>query len=235
MICKNNVYKPYRKANGKPTYINKNSNHPPSILKHLTKSIEKRLSETSSSKDIFDKSLKVYQDALKHSGFSNDLHYVENKKNTNGNKQKRKRKIIWFNLPFSKSIKINIGKIFLQLLSKHFPKNHKMHKIFNRNTVKVCYSCMKNIGSIISAQNRNILNPIVQSYGCNCRVKSSCPLNGECLTPKIIYRAEVSNDKNNEKKFYFGLADTPFKERYRNHTNDFKHEKYENWLNTSSN
>ena len=43
----NNVYKPYRKVNDKPTYINKNSTHPPSILKQLTKSIEKRISETS--------------------------------------------------------------------------------------------------------------------------------------------------------------------------------------------
>ena len=56
----NNVYKPYRNANGKPTYMNKNSNHPPSILKQLTKSIKRTLSETSSSKNIFDKSLKVY-------------------------------------------------------------------------------------------------------------------------------------------------------------------------------
>ena len=58
--------------------------------------------------------------------------------------------------------------------------------------------------------------------------KVAAPLNGECLTPKIIYRAEVSNDKNSEKKFYFGLVDTLFKERYRNHTRDIKHEKYEN-------
>ena len=28
----NNIYKPYHKTNDKPTYINKNSNHPPSIL-----------------------------------------------------------------------------------------------------------------------------------------------------------------------------------------------------------
>ena len=48
----NKVYKPYRKANDIPTYINKNSNHPPSILKQLTKSIKKRLSEISSRKDI---------------------------------------------------------------------------------------------------------------------------------------------------------------------------------------
>ena len=182
----NNVYKPYRKTNDKPTYINRNSNHPPSILKQLTKSIEKRLSESSSTKDIFDKSLKLYQDALKDSGFSNDLHYVENNNNTNDNKWKKKGNIIWFNPPFSKSIKTNIGKVFLQILSKHFPKNHKLHKSFNRNTVKISYSCMKNIGSIISAHNWNILNPIIQSYGCNCRVKS------------------------------------------RNHTKNFKHEKYKN-------
>ena len=81
---------------------------------------------------------------------------------------------------------------------------------------------MKNIGSIISAHNRNILNTIVQSYGCNCRLKSSCPLNGECLTPNIICRADVSNDENSDKKFYFGLADTPFKERYRSHTKGLK-------------
>ena len=60
----NNVYKTYRKPKDEPTYINKNSNHPPSILKKLTKSTEKRLSETSSSKEIFEKSLKLYQDAL---------------------------------------------------------------------------------------------------------------------------------------------------------------------------
>ena len=85
----NSVYKPYRKCNGKPTFMNKNSNHPLSILKQLTKSIEKGHSETSSNKDMFDKSLKFYQDALKDSGFSNDLHYVENNNSTIDNKRKR--------------------------------------------------------------------------------------------------------------------------------------------------
>ena len=43
-----------------------------------------------------------------------------------------------------------------------------------------------------------------------------------------LYRANVSNDENSNKKFSFSLADTPFKERYRKHTRDSKHEKYEN-------
>ena len=60
-------------------------------------------------------------------------------------------------------------------------------------------------------------------------MKSRCPLDGECLTPKIIHRANISNDASSEKKkVSFGLADLSFKERYRNHTRDFKHEKYEN-------
>ena len=58
-------------------------------------------------------------------------------------------------------------------------------------------------------------------------MKSSCPVNEECLTPKIIHRADVSNDENNNSKIYFGLADTPFKERYGNHKRAFKHEKYQ--------
>ena len=69
------------------------------------------------------------------------------------------RKIIWFNPPYSRSEKTNIVKNFLHLLVKHFPVNNKMHKIFNKNTVKVSHSCMKTMDSIISGHNCNILNP----------------------------------------------------------------------------
>ena len=86
---------------------------------------------------MFDESLKSYQDALKDGGFNNDLSYIENNDNTNKKNRKQKRKIICFSPPFPKSVRTNIDKIFLQFLSKHFPKNHKMHKIFNRNTVKI--------------------------------------------------------------------------------------------------
>ena len=55
-------------------------------------------------------------------------------------KRKRKpRKIIYFNPPFSKSVKTNVIKLFLSMIDKHFPKGHKLHKCFNRNTVKATY------------------------------------------------------------------------------------------------
>ena len=222
----NNVYQPYRKPNNKPIYINKHSNHPPNILKQLPNSIAKRISETSSNKDIFDKSITVYQNALSESGFDDVLEFIKPENSVDEDKHKRKRKIIWFNPPYSKSVKTNIGKTFLQLLSKHFPPNNKMHKIFNENTVKISYSCMRNISSIISSHNRNILYPKPKTFGCNCRNKNDCPLNGECLTPKVIYRADIIS--NNESKFYIGLSETTFKEHFRNHNKDFKYAKYEN-------
>ena len=40
-------------------------------------------------------------------------------------------------------------------------------------------------------------------------------------------QGKVSNKTNNEYKRYLGVSKTPFKERFRNHTRDFKHKKYE--------
>ena len=46
-----------------------------------------------------------------------------------------------------------------------------------------------------------------------------------CMAPKIVYRADVRNDTNDEKKFYLGICDTPFKERFRNHKKKLTHKK----------
>ena len=81
---------------------------------------------------------------------------------------------------------------------------------------------MKNMASIISSHNNQAQQPPIKLYGCNCRNKESCPLDNKCKTTKIIYRADVDN----EIKFYYGLTETSFKERYGNHKKSFKYEKY---------
>jgi hypothetical protein len=229
----NSCHKPYRKPNNEPLYINVGSNHPNNVIKQLPISIEKRISETSSNKEIFDSSIHIYKEVLVKSGYKNDLNYMEPENQVDSNtgtneRRKRKRKIIWFNPPFSTSVKTNIGKIFFRLLKKHFHTGHPMHRIYNKNTVKISYSCMRNMESIISSHNKNILYPKTKSFGCNCRAKAECPLRGSCLTPQIVYRADVTNLTTNDKKFYIGLAETTFKERFSNHKKDMKHEKYKN-------
>ena len=127
------IYKPYRKPNNSPIYIDKNSNHPPNILRQMSKSIAKRIWETSSGEEIFNKSIKIYSKALKESRFTDELKYFPNEVQElgNNNRRKRKRKIIWFNPPCSKNVKTNLGKVLLKLLKKHFSTSHILHNIFN--------------------------------------------------------------------------------------------------------
>ena len=47
------------------------------------------------------------------------------------------------------SVKTIAGKIFLQLIKKHFPKESSLSKIFKENTGNVSYSCLGNIASEI--------------------------------------------------------------------------------------
>ena len=125
------------------------------------------------------------------------------------------------------NLKTNMGKTFLKLLQRHFLKRHSMHKIFNRNAVKISYCCMRNMECVILSRNKQILNLSKEYFGCNYRVRNECPLDNKCLTPSIVYEAKVTNKTNNECKRYLGASETPFKERFRSHTRDFKHKKCE--------
>ena len=54
-------------------------------------------------------------------------------------------------------------------------------------------------------------------------VTDKCPLEDRCLTPTIVYRADVTNNRTDEHKYCYGISDTPFKERYENHKTSFRH------------
>ena len=69
--------------------------------------------------------------------------------------------------------------------------------------------------------------------GCNSRVKNSCLLHNKCLTSQLIYQAHVPNNLENEYKYYLGLAETTFKERYSNHKSSFKNENNKNSIELS--
>ena len=69
-----------------------------------------------------------------------------------------KRKIIWFYTPFCKLANINVGKYFLRLIDKHFKQDHILHKIFNRKTLKISYSCTKNMSQIMNSHNNELIN-----------------------------------------------------------------------------
>jgi hypothetical protein len=224
-----NSYKPFKKPNDELSYININSNHPPQILKQIPISINNRLNQNSSNENVFNSSKSIYEDALKKSGFQNfELKFDPEKKKAK--KRNRTRNIIWFNPPYSKNVTTNIGKVFLKLVDKHFPPSNKLHKIFNRNTIKVSYSCTKNLERIIKGHNNALLNKNdiekdKKTKNCNCKQKNNCPLDGNCLTKNVVYKCVVSS-KNVPDKQYIGLTEGEWKKRFANHKQSFKNRKY---------
>ena len=223
---KRDKYYPFRKPNSNPRYIHVQSNHPPNIIKQIPAMISKRISNNSSDKTEFDRAAPEYNKALTDSGYKEKLTFNDK----SGNKKRnRKRNRIWFNPPFSLNVKTNIGKDFFRLLDKHFPTHHRYHKLFNRNTVKLSYSCMPNMEAVIRNNNARVFNdsksPDVSVDTCNCRDTASCPLDGKCLTSSIVYKATVQKASGNVS--YLGVSERPFKERYNNHTKAFRNRKYE--------
>ena len=231
------IYKPYRKPNDKPSYISTQSNHPPIILKQLPKMINDRLSKNSCNKHVFDKATGIYNEALRNSGYNTKLEFKKINKEDNGKKtRKRKRNIIWYNPPFNKGVDTNVGKEFLKIVDRHFGKQRKdkLDKIINRNTVKISYSCTANMENIISSHNKKILtrvneekkdnNTITTNKTCNCRNPTDCPLEGKCLTNSVVYKATIRT-KNGEEKSYIGSTEKTFKVRFYAHKHDIKHNK----------
>ena len=148
-------YRPYRKPNNDTRYINAKPNLPPSILKQITAAISKRISINSSNKQIFEKAAPYYNNFLKHCGYEEKIQFQQYEHQQTQPRRNRSRNIIWFNPPFSSNVETNVARKFLKLVKKHFSK-HCYHKIFNKNNIKVSYSCMDNMEKLVKKHNNNL-------------------------------------------------------------------------------
>ena len=98
----NSTYRPYRKSNDNLLYIYPSSHHPFQIIKHQPDSIEERLSNNSSNKQVFNSAKPEYEEALKDTGYKNvKLKYRVQEEQRKRNNQNRK--VIWFNPSYSKA------------------------------------------------------------------------------------------------------------------------------------
>ena len=186
--------------------------------KYFLESISQHINKLSSDKTIFNNSKKLFNNVLSKSGFDHKIKFqplTENKDSSHN--KNRGWKITWLNPPYSCNVATNIGKKFLLLLGKHFPKAHKLSKVFNRNNVKVSYSSMPNFASTINTHNMKILNKNIvkaTSTPCNCRVKKSCLLDSNCLQSSLVYICKAATPKiTNDYPHYIGLTEHNFKDR----------------------
>ena len=63
----------------------------------------------------FDKAAPLYKEALTKSNYDYKLEFDPSAGNPRNGSKNRKRKITWFNPPFSQNFKTNVGEIFLKL------------------------------------------------------------------------------------------------------------------------
>ena len=175
------AYHHFHKPSEETTYIHVESDHLPEIIKKILRSIEKRLSQLFSTKETFEHSKDYYEQRLRQCGYNEKLNYTE--ENNEINQESRKRNILWFNPPCSKSVKTNVGKLFLRLIKNisyqrittEKYRNNRTTTI-NRNTIKISYSCMRNIKSKISTHNKKILNkPVNQNQNVIVSLKTPAP------------------------------------------------------------
>ena len=224
-------YRPYRKDDSIPVYIHKDSNHPPHIKKGLVNMISRRISDLSSNEEIFNQAAPIYNQGLKNSGFDESIKFSKKQANS---KRNRTRKIIYFHPPWSDQIESKIGKGFLSLLDKHFPKGCELFHFFNRQKVKVSYSNLPNVARQIKGNNRRVLHPekTMKLKGCNCpNGPDNCIVEGgHCLTDNVVYLARLNYEqdhpitgvKESVRKQYFGLTSNKFKERHSSHKSSIK-------------
>ena len=162
------LYKPYKKPNDQLLYVTTSSDHSPQVIKHFPNSINRKLIENSSNKYVFDASKNEYEEALLKSGYKSNLEFQ--KEISSEKKNRRHHRNIWFNPPFSQTVKTNVARLFLRLLHKHFPRSYILRKLFNRNTVKFSYSCMENVAHIIQKHNQGISSRKEKPKpSCNCK------------------------------------------------------------------
>ena len=98
--------------------------------------INKRLSDLSCNEEEYEKAKPLNETALNESGYKKTMPYT---KTTTANNRNRARNVRW-------------------LLKKYFPRDHKLYRIFNRNTLKLSYSCMRSMSTVIKQHNYKILS-----------------------------------------------------------------------------
>ena len=182
-------------------------------MENIPASVNRRLSNISANENVFKEAIPPFQNALKSAGHDFLLKYG-------------KRNILYFTPPYSVSCKTKVGTTFLRLVDTCFPSFHPLHKIFNRNTLKISYSCMPNMEQEISKHNSNIKNQSKEKSppGCNCLDgQDHCPLGGACQTDGLVYGAKVTKSSDQSEQFYTGLTARTFKLRYYEHQSSFRH------------
>ena len=70
------LHRPFHKPNENLQYVNRNSNHPGSVIKSIVKSVSNRITRLSANKEIFEQNQEYYNSALERAGYLDKIEYL---------------------------------------------------------------------------------------------------------------------------------------------------------------
>ena len=195
--------------------------------------IEKRVSSLCSSKKMFDKHAPFYNQCLQESGYTYQIKFLAQTEKRKPRRKRPRYTEYWYNPPYNAIVATRIGEEFLRLVDKHFPAGSKLHRYFNRKTIKVSYCCTRNIASHIAAHNKKVLREAAEKEEGDklqmkpCPTKNDpCPLvgkyKGKCRTKGVVYQALIKC--GNKTWNYFGQTKNQFHDRWYRHKRSMKFE-----------
>ena len=215
------------------------------MIESIPKGVNIRINRLSGTERIFEESKEQYDLALQRAGHPEDkkLKYLQpdtenvtsNAINRTSKRTKRRnRHCIWFCPPYNKQVESKIGQEFFKILDECFKDSH-LKQVFNRNTVKLGYRTTKNLEQLITHNNKRLIRRFLKDREqqnkktCNCRMKDSCPLEGNCAQNNVLYEAQVfeNNGDSEAVGVYYGVTED-FKKRFRNHKKSFNNPNYKN-------
>ena len=88
---KDGTFRPYMKPGNEIKYVSTFSNHPPSIIRQIPKTVQDRISMLSSSEDIFRENIGPYQRAIENAGYQEKLNFDKEIHNRTGKKSSKLR------------------------------------------------------------------------------------------------------------------------------------------------
>jgi len=71
------------------------------------------------------------------------------------------------------------------------------NRFYNKQTIKISYSTVRNLKAHITSHNRKILSPPkLLDESCNCQDKSFCVMPGKCRARDLVYRVKATTQDN---------------------------------------
>ena len=117
----------------------------------------------------------------------------------------------------------------MKIINECFPSSNPLHKIFNKSSLKLSYSCLPNIGtSLLGLVNRKTyehiqsLHPKPIRPDCIHKTEQDCPAGRKCNLLDNIYRAEIVHDTSGKTENYIGMCAGTFRQGLAIHKHSFK-------------